>query len=200
MWPASIAVVAAYIPGNIKRVLKHPMLVGVKTLGGRASVRQWRPRRHYSVWCGAGVGGLRPHHASSAAPIPGRCRFPMGGRRNDIIAIVVGTILYAGARLGVPSACHRRAGFRYAGASDIDVVLCMSVHEQTPSADRARHSRPQGRRADRLPDLLSRAHRAHPRRLLRRHSGRRFARHGDARARNHRAGHARHDDPARATR
>jgi uncharacterized membrane protein len=29
MWPASIAVVAAYIPGNIKRVLKHPMLVGV---------------------------------------------------------------------------------------------------------------------------------------------------------------------------
>ncbi len=31
MWPASIMVVAAYIPGNIKRVLKHPMLVGVKT-------------------------------------------------------------------------------------------------------------------------------------------------------------------------
>jgi uncharacterized membrane protein len=30
MWPASIAVVAAYIPGHIKRVLKHPMLVGVK--------------------------------------------------------------------------------------------------------------------------------------------------------------------------
>ena len=30
MWPASIAVVAAYIPGDIKRVLKHPMLVGVK--------------------------------------------------------------------------------------------------------------------------------------------------------------------------
>ena len=31
MWPASIMVAAAYIPGNIKRVLKHPMLVGVKT-------------------------------------------------------------------------------------------------------------------------------------------------------------------------
>ena len=30
MWPASIAVVAAYIQGDIKRVLKHPMLVGVK--------------------------------------------------------------------------------------------------------------------------------------------------------------------------
>jgi len=31
MWPASIMLVAAYIPGNIKRVLKHPMLVSVKT-------------------------------------------------------------------------------------------------------------------------------------------------------------------------
>src|SRR5579871_5639489 len=30
MWPASVAVTAAYVPGNIKRALKHPMLVGVK--------------------------------------------------------------------------------------------------------------------------------------------------------------------------
>jgi uncharacterized membrane protein len=30
-WVAIICVVAAYVPGNIKRVLKHPMLVGVKT-------------------------------------------------------------------------------------------------------------------------------------------------------------------------
>ena len=31
MWPASIMVAAAYIPGNIKRVLKHPLLLAVKT-------------------------------------------------------------------------------------------------------------------------------------------------------------------------
>jgi uncharacterized membrane protein len=31
MWPASVLVVAAYVPGNIKRVLKHPLLVAVKT-------------------------------------------------------------------------------------------------------------------------------------------------------------------------
>src|SRR5580658_196593 len=31
MWPASIMIVAAYIPGNIKRRLKHPMLDGVST-------------------------------------------------------------------------------------------------------------------------------------------------------------------------
>ncbi len=30
MWPSIIFVTAAYIPGDIKRVLKHPMLVGVK--------------------------------------------------------------------------------------------------------------------------------------------------------------------------
>src|SRR5262245_7670308 len=30
VWPAIVCIVAAYIPGDIKRVLKHPMLVGVK--------------------------------------------------------------------------------------------------------------------------------------------------------------------------
>src|SRR5258705_11689706 len=30
MWPAVVLVVAAYIPGRIKRALKHPMLAGVK--------------------------------------------------------------------------------------------------------------------------------------------------------------------------
>src|SRR5215204_1697860 len=30
MWPSIIFIAAAYMPGNIKRALKHPMLVGVK--------------------------------------------------------------------------------------------------------------------------------------------------------------------------
>src|SRR5581483_5846224 len=30
MWPAFVLVAAAYIPGNIKKALKHPMLAGVK--------------------------------------------------------------------------------------------------------------------------------------------------------------------------
>ena len=30
LWPAFICIAAAYIPGDIKRVLKHPMLVGIK--------------------------------------------------------------------------------------------------------------------------------------------------------------------------
>jgi len=93
MWPASIAVVAAYIPGDIKRVLKHPMLVGVKIwavahlcangdLGGMilfAAVLAWAVYDRIT---------LKGRSDPGAPPIP------LGGRRNDIIAIVVGTILY----------------------------------------------------------------------------------------------------------
>jgi uncharacterized membrane protein len=94
MWPASIAVVAAYFPGNIKRVLKHPMLVGVKTwavahlcangdLGGIilfGSVLAWAVYDRISL-----------KHRTD----PGSLPIPVGGLRNDIVAIVVGTILYA---------------------------------------------------------------------------------------------------------
>ncbi len=93
MWPASIAVVAAYIPGDIKRVLKHPMLVGVKIwavahlcangdLGGMvlfAAVLAWAVYDRIT---------LKRRSDPGAPPIP------LGGRRNDIIGIVVGTILY----------------------------------------------------------------------------------------------------------
>jgi uncharacterized membrane protein len=93
MWPASIAVVAAYIPGNIKRWLKHPMLVGVKIwaaahlcangdLGGMilfAAVLAWAVYDRIT---------LKRRSDPGALPIP------IGGWRNDIIAIVVGTILY----------------------------------------------------------------------------------------------------------
>jgi len=93
MWPTSIAVVAAYIPGDIKRVLKHPMLVGVKIwavahlcangdLGGMilfAAVLAWAVYDRIT---------LKRRSDPGAPPIP------LGGRRNDIIAVVVGTILY----------------------------------------------------------------------------------------------------------
>jgi uncharacterized membrane protein len=93
MWPASIMVAAAYIPGNIKRVLKHPMLVGVKTwafahlcangdLGGIilfGSVLAWAVYDRIT---------LKRRKDAGAPPIP------IGGTKNDIIAIVVGTIIY----------------------------------------------------------------------------------------------------------
>jgi uncharacterized membrane protein len=93
MWPASILVVAAYIPGNIKRVVKHPMLVGVKTwafahlcangdLGGIilfGSVLAWAVYDRITL----------KHRSDPGAP-----PIPVGGGRNDIIAVAVGTILY----------------------------------------------------------------------------------------------------------
>ena len=93
MWPASICVAAAYIPGNIKRVLKHPMLVGVKTwafahlcangdLGGIilfGSVLAWAVYDRIT---------LKRRKDAGAPPIP------VGGTKNDIIAIVIGTIIY----------------------------------------------------------------------------------------------------------
>ena len=93
MWPASIMIVAAYIPGNIKRVLKHPMLVGVKT---------WA----FAHLCANGdLGGIILFGAVLAWAVydritlkrrsdPGAPPIPLGGGKNDIIAIVVGTIVY----------------------------------------------------------------------------------------------------------
>jgi len=93
MWPASIAFVAAYIPGEIKRVLKHPMLVGVKIwaaahlcangdLGGMilfGAVLAWAVYDRITL----------KHRTDPGAP-----PIPLGGWRNDVIAVVVGTILY----------------------------------------------------------------------------------------------------------
>ena len=93
MWPACVCVAAAYLPGDIKRVLKHPMLIGVKLwavahllangdLGGIilfGAVLAW-----------AGYDRMTLKHRTD----PGGPPIPSGGRRNDIAAVIVGTILY----------------------------------------------------------------------------------------------------------
>ena len=111
MWPASIMVVAAYIPGNIKRVLKHPMLVSVKTwafahlcangdLGGIilfGSVLAWAVYDRIT---------FKRRSDPGAPPIPdGRRqeRHDRGHRRHHRLSR---------ARLRVPSGRDRRAGIR----------------------------------------------------------------------------------------
>jgi uncharacterized membrane protein len=93
VWPAVILVTAAYVRGDIQRILKHPMLVGVKLwavahliangdLGGIilfGSVLAWAVYDRIT---------LKRRTDPGAPPIPS------GGRRNDIIAVVVGTFLY----------------------------------------------------------------------------------------------------------
>jgi len=93
MWPASIMITAAYIPGNIKRVLKHPMLAGVKTWafahlcanGDLGSVILFGSVLAWAVYDRI---TLKRRSDPGAPPIP------MGGTKNDIIAIIVGTIIY----------------------------------------------------------------------------------------------------------
>jgi len=93
MWPAFVLFVAAYVPGNIKRALRHPMLVGVKLwafghlvsngdLGGIVlfgSILGWAVYDRISLKNRTDPGG---------PPIP------VGGWRNDMVAIVVGTLIY----------------------------------------------------------------------------------------------------------
>jgi uncharacterized membrane protein len=93
MWPASIFVVAAYARGDIWRVLKHPMLVGVKTWaaahlisnGDLGSIVLFG-----SVLAWAVIDRITLKHRSD----PGAPPIAVGGRRNDWIAIALGTVLY----------------------------------------------------------------------------------------------------------
>jgi uncharacterized membrane protein len=93
MLPAVILVVAAYIRGRIYTALKHPMLAGVKLwafghllangdLGGIilfGSVLAWAVYDRISL----------KHRAD-----PGGPPIPVGGAGNDVIAIVVGVVVY----------------------------------------------------------------------------------------------------------
>ena len=93
MWPAIILLVAAYIPGDLKRALKHPFLVGVKlwafahliSNGDLGSIVLFGAILAWAVFDRI---SLKRRSDPGAPPIP------VGGRRNDIIAIVVGSVLY----------------------------------------------------------------------------------------------------------
>src|SRR6202166_1135989 len=93
MWPAFVLFAAAYIPGTIKQALKHPMLVGVKLwafahllsngdLGGIVlfgGILAWAVYDRISL----------KRRTDAGAPA-----IAIGGRRNDVIAVSVGTIIY----------------------------------------------------------------------------------------------------------
>ncbi len=93
MWPASICIVAAYSRGDIWRALKHPMLVGVKTWavahlisnGDLGSIVLFGSVLAWAVYDRI---TLKRRADPGAPPIP------VGGRRNDVIALVVGTLIY----------------------------------------------------------------------------------------------------------
>ena len=97
VWPSIILIVAAYIPGNIRAKLKHPMLAGVKLwafahllsngdLGGIilfGAVLAWAVFDRITL------------KRRSDPGVPPFVAGADGGMRNDVIAVVVGTVLYA---------------------------------------------------------------------------------------------------------
>jgi uncharacterized membrane protein len=93
VWPAIICVVAAYIPGDIKRILKHPMLVGVKLWalahlianGDLGSIVLFGSILAWAVFDRI---TLKRRSDAGGPPIPD------GGRRNDFFAVAIGTLVY----------------------------------------------------------------------------------------------------------
>ena len=93
VWPAIICIVAAYLPGDIKRLLKHPMLVGVKlwalahliSNGDLGSIILFGSILAWAVFDRI---SLKRRSDASAPPAAA------GGRRNDFFAVAVGTLLY----------------------------------------------------------------------------------------------------------
>lgn len=93
MWFAIVFVIAAYIPGNIKRILKHPMLVGVKIWafahllanGDLGSIILFGSILAWAVYDRISL----KHRTDAGAP-----PIPTGGWKNDVAALVVGTLVY----------------------------------------------------------------------------------------------------------
>jgi uncharacterized membrane protein len=92
MWPAVIAILAAYLPGRIKATLKHPMLVGVKLWafahlianGDLGSIILFG-----SILAWAVFDRIAVKRRGDPLPIA-----RAGAWKNDLLAVVAGTILY----------------------------------------------------------------------------------------------------------
>jgi uncharacterized membrane protein len=93
VWPAIVCVVAAYIPGDIKRVLKHPMLVGVK-LWAVAHLISNGDLGSIILFVSILAWAVYDRITLKRRSDPGALPIPIGGRRNDFFAVAVGTVVY----------------------------------------------------------------------------------------------------------
>ena len=93
VWPSIIMIAAAYSPGRIKTVLKHPMLAGIKlwalahliSNGDLGSIVLFGSFLAYAVFDRI---TLKRRTDPGAPPIQA------GGVRNDVIAVIAGTVIY----------------------------------------------------------------------------------------------------------
>ena len=93
MWPSIVCIAAAYSPGYIKKKLKHPMLVGVKLWafahllanGDLGSIVLFGS---VLAWAVVDRISLKRRADPGAPPIP------IGGWKNDVVAVIAGTLVY----------------------------------------------------------------------------------------------------------
>jgi uncharacterized membrane protein len=93
VWPAIICFYAAYSPGRIKATLKHPMLVGTKlwavahliSNGDLGSIVLFGSILGWAVY---------DRITLKRRTDPGGPPIPVGGTRQDVIAVVGGTLIY----------------------------------------------------------------------------------------------------------
>jgi uncharacterized membrane protein len=95
MWPASVFLVAAYVPSRIRTALRHPMLVAVKIWalahllanGDLASLIVFGSFLGYAVY-----DRISLKHRNATGPLGSQT----GGLVNDLAVVAVGTLLYLG--------------------------------------------------------------------------------------------------------
>src|SRR5262245_18188270 len=93
MWPAFVLLAAAYIPGNIKRALEHPMLTSVK-LWAFAHLLANGDLGGIVLFGGILGWAVFDRVSLKRRTDPGGPPIPVGGWRNDAVAVVVGTLVY----------------------------------------------------------------------------------------------------------
>jgi uncharacterized membrane protein len=97
VWAAFVCLAAAYLPGRIKRTLKHPMLAGVKIWalahllanGDLGSILLFGSILAWAVMARISVKRRRDEVRDHGGPVA-----EPAGWRNDILALAIGTILW----------------------------------------------------------------------------------------------------------
>jgi len=105
MWPAFVLLAAAYIPGHIKKTLKHPMLASVK-LWAFAHLISNGDLGGIVLFAGLLAWAVFDRISLKRRTDPGGPPIPVGGWQNDAVAVVVGTLVY----LAVGFVFHPLAG------------------------------------------------------------------------------------------
>lgn len=93
MWPAIVLIAASYLRGRIYTTLKHPMLAGVK-LWALAHLLANGDLGSIILFGSVLAWAVFDRISLKSRDDPGAPKIPVGGARNDALAVGAGTIAY----------------------------------------------------------------------------------------------------------